>query len=73
MFQSHSLLDLLNASILVVVNPVYSVEVANTSHVLGKLFSLRPGEVVGDRNYVAVGIKSGDNFLNEKSTKVVEP
>lgn len=46
----------IHASILVVMNPSHAVEVANTSHVFGKLLGLRPTEVVDDWNNVAVGI-----------------
>jgi hypothetical protein len=64
-FKRHSPFKFIHASVLIVMNPSHSVEVANTSHVLGKLFSFGPDKVIDDRNNVAVGIKSLHDFLEK--------
>jgi len=56
-------LQLVDARVLVVVDPAHAVEVAHGAHVLGQLLWLWPREVVDDRHYVALRLQCSHNLL----------
>lgn len=65
----HSPFKFIHASVLVVMNPSHAVKVTNASHVLGQLLGFGPGEVVDDRDDVAVSSERGNDFLSNQRGK----
>lgn len=58
-------LQLVDARVLVVVDPAHAVEVAHGAHVLGQLLRLWPREVVDDGHYVALRLQCSHNLLKK--------
>lgn len=55
--------DFGDAGVLIIVDPLYAVVIANLPHVFRQSFWLRPIEVIGDGNNVAARIESGGNLF----------
>lgn len=60
---SHKSLQLIDTSVLVVVDPSHCIEGTNVAHVFRKPLSLGPGEVVNDWDDVAVILQGTNNLL----------